>query len=186
MPAPTFTINMPTSGESLGSTYQKVQDNFMNYWNNFQVNHVNPNDANGGKHTKVQMIEQGADPATAINEMAMYTKDVAGNTRTFLRQENNGAVMQLSGITPVAAANGYTFLPGGLMIQWGQITTSSKTAVITFTPAFDTVFQAVVAQSQADRMIAVQNLNNNNFTVQIEKNSGTNNVIRFIAIGTKA
>lgn len=186
MPAPTFTINMPTSGESLGSTYQKVQDNFMNYWNNFQINHVNPNDANGGKHTKVQMIEQGADPATAINEMAMYTKDVAGNTRTFLRQENNGDPIQLSGISPLAAANGYTFLPGGLMIQWGQITTSAKTAVINFTPAFDTVFQAVVAQSAEDRMIAVKNLNNNNFTVQIEKNSATSNVIRFIAIGTKA
>jgi len=31
---------------------------------------------------------------------------------------NTGALVRMTGILPVQAANGSTFLPGGMLIQW--------------------------------------------------------------------
>lgn len=53
----------------------------------------------------------------------LYAKDVSGITSLFWRQENNGAEVRLTGVTPVALENGYSTLPGGLIIQWGSIST---------------------------------------------------------------
>ena len=180
----TFTPNIPTTGQSLGNTRDAIRGNFTNYFNTISVNHVDPNLADQGKHKFLQMPDQAAAPNTAANEIGLYSKDVAGNSRLFLRQENNGAEIQLTGVSPLVATSGYTFLPGGLILQWGQATLgASQTLVINFPIAFTTVYQVIPAITQSDRMIAVTAQTNTNFTVRIELNAANGFLVRYIAIG---
>lgn len=95
----------------------------------FDVDHVPYDDddsADRGKHDKSTYIEQSADPATAADELSLYSKDTSGNTRLYLRQENSGTVFQMTGDDPVASTNGSSFLPGGLIIKWGRVTTNGS------------------------------------------------------------
>jgi hypothetical protein len=179
-----FTPNIPSSGQTLGGTRDDIRNNFTNYYDNMVKNHADVNSADRGKHKFLQMPDQAAAPATAVNEIGLYSKDVAGNSRLFLRQESNGPEVQISGLTPLSAASGYTFLPGGLIMQWGQATLgASKTLVITFPIAFTTVYQVIPAITQIDRMIAVTAQTNTNFTVQIELNAANGFLVRYMAIG---
>ena len=79
---------------------------------------------NQGKHKKSTYVEQTLDPATAANEMAIYSKDVAGVTTEFLRKESNGTVIAMSGQDPVRAGGGTSFLPGdatrAIIVKWGD------------------------------------------------------------------
>jgi len=179
-----FTPNIPTTGQTLGGTRDNIRNNFTNYYDNMTKNHVDVNQADRGKHKFLQMPDQASAPATAANEIGLYSKDVAGNSRLFLRQENNGPEIQLSGLTPSAAVSGYTFLPGGLIMQWGQATLgTSKTLVITFPIAFTTVYQVIPAITKEDRMIAVTAQTNTNFTIRVEQNAADTFLVRYMAIG---
>lgn len=182
----TFTPNIPTTGQSLGNTRDMIRNNFTNYNDVVSVNHVAPNDPNQGKHNFLQMPDQAAAPTTAANELGVYSKDVAGNSRLFLRQENNGTEIQMSGIDPLIATSGYTFLPGGLLMQWGEATLgANKNLTVNFPITFTTVYQVVASITQSDRMLAVTNIANASFTVRVETNNAPGFLIRYIAIGQK-
>lgn len=59
--------------------------------------------------------------------------------------------MTLSGTSGGAslAANGYTYLPNGALIQWGSVasTTTNGTTAVTFPIAFPTACQSVVVSA---------------------------------------
>lgn len=140
----TFTSLIPASGQSLGFTKQKIQDNFTNYFNVMSINHVAPNASGEGKHKFVQMPQQVAAPSTAVNEIALYSKDSTIGTALFFRQESNGTEVQLTGLDPIIATEGCSFLPGGLLIQWGSIaSTSTHPNEVTFPVAFSTVIYSI-------------------------------------------
>ena len=131
----TFTSNIPQSGESLGSTRARINTNFQEVYNVQNVNHVNFNDIGEGKHKFLQMPEQSPDgPATLVNEGALYTKNDSTRTTLYWRQENtaaNGAEIKMTGPNPVNAATGFTFLPGGFKLLWGN-TAGSQAGTIVF------------------------------------------------------
>ena len=178
----TFTPNIPTTGQSLGNTRDAIRNNFTNYNDVISVNHYAPNLAEQGKHKFIQMPEVAAPPATLPNEIGLYPKDVGGDARLFLRQENNGTEIQISGADPLIGTSGYTFLPGGITLQWGSEVKNGSTGTLTFPVAFTTVFQVVAAISQSDRKLAVTSVTNANFTFAME-NPANNNTVRFIAVG---
>ena len=101
----------------------------------FSVNHVGYNDSGAGKHKFMQMPEQASAPSTAANEGALYTKDDGSTTALYFRQESSGSEIKLTGSTPSAAANGYTFLPGGLLLQWGVVNSPGTSGTVTFATA---------------------------------------------------
>lgn len=132
-----FTPNIPFVGQSLGNSRTQVLNNFASLRTQTAANHADVNDANAGKHTFIQYVVQGSDPSTAANEVARYTKLVSGVAREFLRLPSNGSVFQVSGPAPVVGANGYTFLPGGLLMQWGtRAGSSSSSNAVVFPVAF--------------------------------------------------
>lgn len=115
-----YTANIPQPGDIPSQSQGQILQNFQSLQNALDKNHVTLSDTtNRGLHKFLQMPEQGADPATAVNEGGLYCKDIGGFTRLVFRQENSGTVIQMSGIDPLAATNGYTFLPGGILMQWG-------------------------------------------------------------------
>lgn len=142
-----YNPNIPQAADFISQSQQALLTNFGVLDTAFTVNHTAlPLAPSQGKHKFVSMYEQAADPVTAANEIAIYTKDAGGviGTREYLRQEGNGAVFQISGPTPLAAVNGYTYLPGGLIYQWG-VGTASPAGFANLLPlAFPTTFFAVV------------------------------------------
>jgi hypothetical protein len=99
---------------------------------------VNSLAAERGKHHMVELLNRDTsgsappyaivDPAGTITEMVFYAKDRVyaapiGITETTLYlRKANGNLFQMSGLDPVAAQTGSTFLPGGIVIKWGIYT----------------------------------------------------------------
>ncbi len=126
----TFTGSIPQTGQSLGQTRDNIRDNFTNYNDTMSVNHVPPNGAGGypqGKHTFAEFVVQAQSPPTTTAEVALYSRSLGipnGTPQLFLQKENqlvNTADIQMSRLDTgvLNAVNGWTFLPGGLIYQWG-------------------------------------------------------------------
>jgi hypothetical protein len=141
-----YTGNIPLSGQSLGVTKNPINSNFTTLQTVFDVNHVDYNNLGAGKHFFLEM-PVGVDMTTIANEGGLYTKDVGSAPAyacLFYRQESGGAdplrdqgaVIQMTSIKPLIAANGYTFLPGGMLLQWGTVASTGTNPTITFPIAF--------------------------------------------------
>lgn len=142
----TFTANIPTISQSLSVSRPLIENNFTNYKNNMEVNHAGVNSATKGKHTLIQMpTVQAASPGTAAGELAFYTKIVSADPQLFMQTQSLAAAgtdIQMTnafsasitklgafasyGTPPVGAVQvgGYSFLPGGLLLQYGFFTTN--------------------------------------------------------------
>jgi hypothetical protein len=116
-----FTANVPVSGQSLGNSRPTINANFTKLQTVYDVNHVDFNAMNAGAHTHVDLLMQATDPAPAVDLVSHYSKDLAGNTEWYFQRESAGPVIQMSTIngTPIVAAAGQTFLPGGLVMKFG-------------------------------------------------------------------
>lgn len=149
-----YTPGTPLPNQTLASSQPEIRNNFLNLTDTIGRNHVPPTDrttANRGKHNIIQLPQQASGPSTSSTEGALYTKAVGGSPNLFWRKKSSGTEIQLTSnsVTPVVAANGSTFLPGGLMLQWGTVNMSfadgSQSALIPFTPAFSNVPYSIMA-----------------------------------------
>lgn len=128
-----FTNNVPLSGQSLGGTRNPINTNFQVLDTTFSVNHVGYNDSGAGKHNFVNMPEQASAPSGASNQGTLYAKDDGTRTALYWIQESGqGAEVKMTGVTPVAGTNGYTFLPGGLLLQWGVVVSPGASGTVEF------------------------------------------------------
>ena len=184
-------VPCPNSGQSLGQTRDQMRTNTDLLKQSLAVNHVDLGLADVGKHKFVVMPVQSAAPTTLAGEAATYTKDVAGASQVFFVRDNVGASeIQITGPTLLQANNGYCFLPGGLMMQWGVVAAaSSSTFVVTFTPAFSvapyhvslTGTRAASNPGSTDSWVVAGTLATSGFTIY---NSGGHNLgYYWMAIG---
>lgn len=145
----TFTGGIPASGQSLGNSRPQVQGNFDYINTSFAINHVAFNASGVGKHKFLQMPEQGSAPTTAVNEGGLYTKEAQSITNLFWRMENNGTEIQMTNIAPNSASAGYTFLPGGMLMQWDNVvlTGPNTSTLVTLPTSFTTAGVKVIPYS---------------------------------------
>lgn len=139
----------------------------------------------------MQMPEQGSAPATAVNEGALYTKDVSGATQLFWRNENNGSEQQLTNptVSSNATAGGTSYSIDtvfGLKIKWGNFLSGGFTASITFAgSAFANTNYSIIAVLQAPgasgETVVVQA--GKTTTTVVLKTKDTSNDGYYIAIG---
>jgi hypothetical protein len=138
----TFSPNIPQTGQSLGQTRDPIRNNFTNYSNTISQDHVGPNGGPGptvaGKHNKSTYVVQSADPVTIADEIASYSKSIAGVAQLFLEPASAGTPIQMSRLdTGVGVgSSGFSFLPGGVIIQWKAINNVSNGTPITFPITF--------------------------------------------------
>lgn len=175
-----YNNNVPQSGQTLGNTRIPINTNFFVIDRAFKVNHVAFSTSDEGKHKFLQMPEQGSAPSTAINEGGLYTK-VGTNpaeTNLFFRAENSGGgggfEYQLTHVINVSTARfgnntnyvvgppsingGWTFLPGGLILQYGKLTFVSQNGTVTFPIAFNSApfcVQVSLERSSGNQSITV-------------------------------
>lgn len=140
----TFFPNIPFSGETLGQSRPQVQGNFQILNNTISVDHVPMNSTGAGKHNKSTYPPQGSDPTTAAGEIALYCATGASGAELFMIRDNiSGTKTNLTTskiATPLAAVSGYSWLPGGIIMQWGrdQFAGAAVAKTVTFPTAFPT------------------------------------------------
>ena len=205
----TYTPNIPQTGQSLGSTRDPIRTNFQQIDAVNSINHESFDTANKGKHKFLQMPEQSTAPTTAADEGGLYTKVGVGPSETnlFFRGESDGKEYQLTKAIqadnakfgtdtnyeegPPSLNGGWTFLPGGLVLQWGLINTaaSSSTFAVNFPIVFPTnVWNIQVTGTRAasspgntDAWVSTSGLSTSGFTIY--NNGGHNFKFYWQAIG---
>lgn len=127
MSIPAFTQGYPPNGFTLGQTKATIRDNLDGTFLTVAVNHYDNNDPNVGKHKFIQLPTAANPLTTAASEILLINgfttygglnnlifvppnKTVFGNTVQMTRNE-----------IPSTTANGYSWLPGGMLIQWGAV-----------------------------------------------------------------
>lgn len=152
----TYTTDIPISGDTLGGTRDRVRTNFQLIDSINSINHVAYGSLGQGKHKFLQMPEVTASgagvPTTLANEGGLYV-DVGANpaeSNLFFRGESDGFQYQLTKVIQASNARfgvnivayvadnngGWTFLPGGLLLQYGRRTTPGSSGTITFPVPF--------------------------------------------------
>lgn len=136
-----YTINIPFTGETLGQSRLQVLNNFNLIYSGFDVNHYSFNEANIGKHRYVVMPQVVGAPGTTATEGALFTNAVSGITQLFWQPPNNATGVQLTALDQTngnfaAVGNGWTFLPGGLIMQYGVVNTPGTSGSVNFPIAF--------------------------------------------------
>ncbi len=174
------------SGDTLSSSRDPIRTNFIIIRDDFAIDHVEFDDANEGKHSQSTYIQLAASPAPGATESALYSLAVSGNPRLFLRQGATAAI-QMGGAVPTNATDGFTFLPGGLLIQWNTFTaTASVNTTVTFPTAFGDPPYSVICQMNRNNTnvdtIYAHTLTATTFLAR--NTSGSNRTTYYIAIGT--
>lgn len=119
-----YNSNIPQPTDLISTSQAQILANFQAINTLIDVNHYTFNSAGAtdGKHKYVSMPEQAADPATAVNELAIFSKvgAISAVSELFLRRENSGIVYNFteSGQNTI----GWTRLPSNILIKWGNDT----------------------------------------------------------------
>ena len=152
---------------------------------------------NEGKHKKVSLTVRSSSPAVAANEGLLFTKDY-GSAVPFANlywkpEAALNEVLMTNNINPVAAATGYTFLPAGIVLQWGRqlFSGTSTQEAVSFPVVYQTVFQVVgtlikTTSSTVEQKFSTGIPSTTGFTAYIENNpSGATYYLSWYALGTR-
>lgn len=155
----TYQPNIPTGLVNLDVDYRNIQQNFSQLDTSFGINHFTYSNAtaNNGKHTFVQMVKSTVIPAgLSANEGTLYTKTPSSVTNLYYSPDNSSKEYQMTAtdtanfnvfgtntVYPSSPANpnqkgGWTFLPGGLILQYGTLSSPGSSGTIKFPKAFAT------------------------------------------------
>lgn len=145
MPIPTYTLGYPPDGSSLGQTKSTIRNNLDGTFETLAVDHINNNGQPGtnpaGYHNVIHSVPQGSNPGAIAGFGQLFSKSVSSViTDTALFWETGtGLIQQLTAnITPSIVPTGYTFIPGGVLVQWGGSASGADNQLVAFPLAFPT------------------------------------------------
>jgi hypothetical protein len=194
-----YNANIPQPTDRISDSQADILGNFIALNTVMGENHYTFGTANEGKHQYVSLPEQGAAPATAVNEAALYTKIGtydATNSQLFFRRENNGAEIECTASS--LATNGWSYLPSGVLLKWGEGTTpAGGNWVLTFAvaatiPVFADVYQVMITTSSntpgdTNNFVRLRTFTTTNITVYGSPRITVGNAavgFRYLAIGS--
>ena len=165
----------PNSGQSLGQTRDQMRTNTDLLKASLAINHVDLGLADVGKHKFVEMPVQASAPTTAAGELALFSKTVsaisqlyiirdgvAGTEKPLTAGDTSQAQFAVNTVAYAANCNGgWTFLPGGMILQYGRRTTPTASGAVTFPipfPSGNAPFSIVVTNERDSARSA--NINN--------------------------
>ena len=131
-----YSPNVPQfATDSLAVTQSQFLNNFLQLYNIFGRDHVALDaQSNAGNHTYIELNEQTSPQQTNVSEIAVYTKNVPGQTdQIFLRYQGNGqeiqyTTYQIYSITATKTQTAFfTFLPGNVIAYFGYLTPENTT-----------------------------------------------------------
>src|SRR6202000_935722 len=143
MSIPSYTQGYPPDGSSLGQTKSTIRNNLDGTFLTLAVDHIDNNGDPGtnpaGYHKVVHMVPQAGNPAPISGYGQLFTKTVNSFTsdEALFWETGNGIVQQLTtNINPSATTNGRSFLPGGIIMQWGAVNSPGSSGTVAFNATF--------------------------------------------------
>lgn len=185
-----YNNNIPGPTDKLSASQADLLVNFQQLNTQFGVDHTAFNNAgaNGdGFHKKITNPVQGSDPGSASGRVVTYSKTSSGSSELFLQRDAVATPIQLTrgtvnitgNITP--PAKGHTFLPGGIVLQWGTVSAVPAGTAFTFDVAFTTIFGISTTISAAGAQAsALSGISNAGATAHSESGTQT---ISYLAVG---
>jgi len=152
-----YIINIPAAGNNPSDDQPNMEQNTNAIPQVLAINHHAFNDPSGGRHTQVEMTNYASIPTgLTINEGTIYTKQApnlsAGNeSDIFYTPDMSGKEYQLTRtdtanyskfglftnyVSPSTTFGGWTFLPGGLIMQYGIIVPAGTVTTVAFPVTF--------------------------------------------------
>ena len=178
----TYTPSVPQAAQTISSTQAPIQSNFQAISDLVAVNHTpfGSNAAVPGTHATITFADQSASvpsnpPSGQVN---LYNNIGSGSIAELYLQYPTGAPGVPTNPIPItvgSAGGGYTYLPTGIIMQWGIKTASSSGSVIT---SFDTThapftsapYAILVTPYGSSTTIYVTAKSTTNFTANISSN----------------
>lgn len=151
---PTYQPLIPTGTVPLNQDYQNLQGNFQVADTSFGTDHYAFSDAtaNNGYHKVAHFVATSTVASNPPNNFPITPPPTVGLTGELFTTQSNvglgndellwwqsggGTLAQMTvNLTPVSSTNGYTFIPGGLILQWGIVSSTSGSGTVTFPIAF--------------------------------------------------
>ena len=151
-----FIPTIPNLSDFILTSAGQLAGNYFAMFQAFQQDHLNFNDANQGKHNKLTLTLQQADPVTAPStQIALYNKVGTGSVpQLFFRPSNSGTPIQLSYQTVGnTGTTQYSFLAGPFIFYCGDVLGFTDGQVITLTPTTQLI--SVILTIWADNIPAI-------------------------------
>ncbi len=137
-----YNQNIPQPTDIPAQSQPQLLANFQGIDTLINVNHVDFDLPDQGKHKWVSMPNQGSDPSTLATEVAIYgsTSPATTDIELTFRRPSDGQVIFMtenSGTT-----NGWTMLPSGILMKWGTTNATGATTINanSFGKAFTTLY----------------------------------------------
>jgi hypothetical protein len=164
----TYQPGIPTGSVPLNQDYLNLQANFTQINDQFEVDHVPLTSTSGtppnGYHEAIHLVPVSTPTSNPPNNQPIngYTA-TTGYGQVFDATINDGInvdqalffltggnrLMQLTrNFVPVSASRGYTFLPGGLILQWGVINSPGISGTVTFSSSGGIAFPSNIFNVQ--------------------------------------
>jgi hypothetical protein len=115
--------DVPLATQTLGVTQPLIRGNFSTINTAFSIDHVSYLDANQGKHNQVTFpVHVGSVPAVGApiaSEIYLFNQNAAPtNVSDIWLKRGSGTAYPITGSQQ--ADNGWTYLPSGILLKWGQ------------------------------------------------------------------
>jgi|SRR5271165_3263752 len=134
---------IPQPTDLISVSQGDLLNNFAAIQTLLTVNHVNFNTADQGKHMWVTFPQQGATPPAGsgflATELGLYNAVNATTTKNelYVNKTNQATVVQVpmtastlsTSSSPAQGTQGWSYLPSGIIIKWGNTTGTGLTLV---------------------------------------------------------
>jgi hypothetical protein len=215
-----YNENIPQSTDLLSTSQPQIQGNFASILDAFDQNHDDFNGGSPGKHLFTEFLVNANSPPTNVpggipaGEVMLYSfvGAFSANAEMYINKSMGSGPLILqvpatasilsSNVNPGSPSSGWTFLPSGILLKWGQAQASNinPPTVITFPasasiPVFRQIFSmqlTVYDTDNSDVNAAVRLVGfsgTTNFSVWGSQRTTTNNfntVFQWFAIGAAA
>ncbi len=188
-----YTQNIPASGNLPAADQPNLQTNTNSINSIIDVDHYPFGTGIDGQHKYLHMKQGALPPGGVTGTGLFYTQASNGATQLYYSNGSTGNEYQLTRVNNAnfgtfATNPGWTFLPGGLLMQWGTDTKATG-GTVTFPFAFTSSvysIQITVNENNNNRhTVFVKTSSMSNFTVASRDSSGNDesNTFFWVAIG---
>jgi len=149
MPIPTYIEGFPQDGSSLGNTRVQIRNNLDGTFETLAVDHIDNNGNPGGKppgyHNVIHFQDQGTlptTPPTVSGVTQLYTNTDTHSIQQVIFETTAGNYYQQTtmldafrarfGTNGGGSGRGWTYLPGGLIMNYGFTSVQSSPITVTF------------------------------------------------------
>lgn len=152
-----YQANIPQPTDALSQSQSDLLNNFAAIKTLIDIDHEDFASPNQGQHFRVTLPVQTVTPTFAVGSVGLYNKLSAVTSVNELFIVNSaGTTTPLTASQQAAHANGWTYLPSGVLMKWGS-GISANPGVYTYVfpaapgiPAFANIFSIIVTTAYSN------------------------------------